>query len=494
MFVWTMDPAMYAKPTKPKFSDLHKAAAEGNLEKVKKLASKLENKNPKNDDGMTPIHLAAFKGHLAIIKFLVPLVEDKNPKANRFSRYVGRTPLHCAAEEGRLDVIEYLCENIEGDTNPADERMATPFQLAAQQGHLHVVSFYTGRLPNPNPGRLSDDAFRGWTPLHNAAGNGHLPIVQHICSLLNDKNPKDAIGFTPLHNAAYRGHLEVVKYLIQFVEDWRSSRDTGFWGRKNPLEWAKEEGHWDIVNFFQHLDRPQSRSSEPMLRKKGSLAELLASKSNAQATRSAPPATPVTSTAPMTQPTPITPVTQGNDQEYDIDRVLQFLGVDDSSTKKPKRKPKKKRAQGQLQEPSNVEQSATPSTPIPPAASASSVTPVTSITQGNDQEYDIERVRQSLSVDDDSSKKKPKRKSKKKKTKKTQDQIQDASNVEKPTYDECTICFEPRNPTYLFFPCGHATFCKDCALRLSENEEKRCPDCRSTIQGTCRVFGTIGSK
>ena len=53
--------------------------------------------------------------------------------------------------------------------------------------------------------------------------------------------------------------------------------------------------------------------------------------------------------------------------------------------------------------------------------------------------------------------------------------------------DECTICFEPRNPSYLFFPCGHATFCKDCALRLYE-VEKRCPDCRSPIQGTCRVF------
>ena len=54
--------------------------------------------------------------------------------------------------------------------------------------------------------------------------------------------------------------------------------------------------------------------------------------------------------------------------------------------------------------------------------------------------------------------------------------------------DECTICFEPRNPTFLFFPCGHATFCEDCALRLYKTEEKRCPDCRSPIQATCRVF------
>ena len=57
--------------------------------------------------------------------------------------------------------------------------------------------------------------------------------------------------------------------------------------------------------------------------------------------------------------------------------------------------------------------------------------------------------------------------------------------------DECTICFEHRNPTYLFSPCGHATFCKDCAERLYASAEKKCPDCRSTIKDIIRVFGTI---
>ena len=426
-----MDPTMSMRPTKPKFSDLHKAALEGNLEQVTKLVAKLKNKNPSNEDGITPMHLAALKGSLAIVKFIVPLARDKNPKAGRYTRYQAKTPLHLAAEEGHLDIIEYLLENIEGDINPTDGTMATAFHAAAQQGHLNIVSFYTRRLPNPNPAKLPNDEFRGWTPLHNAAGNGRLPVVQHICCLLEDKNPRDDIGFTPLHNAAYRGHLEVVKYLVQFVEDWRSSRDTGFWGRKNPLDWAKEEGHWDIINFFQRLERRPAKANKHV---------------KTSALTPETPATPVAPVAPVTPITPVTPVTQGNDQEYDIDRVLQSLGIDeDPSKKKPKKKPQKK--------------------------------------------------------------------SKKKKTKKPQDQ--EASTIEKPSSDaetvndsfplgaeaivetvkdECTICFEPRNPTYLFFPCGHATFCKDCALRLSENEEKRCPDCRATIQGTCRVFGTVGSK
>ena len=392
-------------------SEIHLAASDGNLERVKKLGGKLKNKNPPDDDGLTPMHLAAWNGHLAIVKFLVPLVRDKNPKARLDSIRDGKTPLHMAAEAGHLDVIEYILEHIDGDINPTEGTMATVLHFAAQAGHLNVVSFYTRRLPNPNPVKLTNDAFRGWTPLHNAAGNGHLPVVKHICNLIEDKNPQDAIGFTPLHNAAYRGHLEVVKYLLQFVED-KEPRDTGHWGEKTPLDWAKAEGHWNIINFFQRLDA-NSR-----------LKERRAAKANKHVKTST--------------------VTQGNDEEYDIDSVLQSLGIDeDTSKKKPKKKKSKKPQKPQNQEVSNIEQ---PS-------------------------CDAETVDDSLPLG-----------------------AEPIVDPPLPVKDECSICFEPRNPTYLFFPCGHATFCKDCALRLSENKEKRCPDCRTTIQGTCRVFGTIGSK
>ena len=77
----------------------------------------------------------------------------------------------------------------------------TVLHCAAQNGHLNVVSFYTDRIPDPNPGRLSNDQFRGRTPLHYAAQKGHLAVVQHICSRIEDKNPKDSSGNTPLHSA-----------------------------------------------------------------------------------------------------------------------------------------------------------------------------------------------------------------------------------------------------------------------------------------------------
>ena len=53
--------------------------------------------------------------------------------------------------------------------------------------------------------------------------------------------------------------------------------------------------------------------------------------------------------------------------------------------------------------------------------------------------------------------------------------------------EECTICFDTRIQTYMFYPCGHATFCKDCAFHLFK-KKKNCPDCRGLIKDTVRVY------
>ena len=57
----------------------------------------------------------------------------------------------------------------------------------------------------------------GCMPLHLAAWNGHLDILQH---LLKDKGEGDisvvdSRGNTPLHYAVYNNRTEVVKYIVQ---------------------------------------------------------------------------------------------------------------------------------------------------------------------------------------------------------------------------------------------------------------------------------------
>ena len=61
---------------------------------------KLEDKNPKNNTGKTPLHFAAQEGHLAVCQFIIEKVEEKNPKDNS-----GETPLRLATRNNHADVF-----------------------------------------------------------------------------------------------------------------------------------------------------------------------------------------------------------------------------------------------------------------------------------------------------------------------------------------------------------------------------------------------------
>ena len=286
-----------------------------------------------------------------------------------------------------------------GDINPSLGNGDTVLHVAAQHGHLNVVDFYTGKLPNPNPGKETSDPsdqYRGRTPLHIAAQCGHLAVVQHICNLLSDKNPKDSHGSTPLHLAAESGQTKVVKYLVQHVEDVHP-RCTLFGQAATPFDLANQEGHTAIVNILRPCQTAQKSVKKARRR----------------------------------------------EEETEIENILQHLGIDDEkekAKKKVKKKAKKTKKPQVPQAPNDEEASA--------AGAVALVDPVPPIPP-----------------------------------------VQE--NVEEEGGDECTICFGLLIHTYMFYPCGHATFCIDCASRLFKSEEKKCPDCRALIKDTIRVFGTI---
>jgi len=59
------------------------------------------------------------------------------------------------------------------------------------------------------------------TPLHRAAENGHLSVVEYLVNQNADINAQAYqrnIG-TPLHYAAQNGHLRVVEYLVNQKAD-----------------------------------------------------------------------------------------------------------------------------------------------------------------------------------------------------------------------------------------------------------------------------------
>ena len=55
----------------------------------------------------------------------------------------------------------------------------------------------------------------GFTPLHNAASEGHAQLVDLLLGTGGDINARDEDGATPMYLASKQGHLDVVKCLIR---------------------------------------------------------------------------------------------------------------------------------------------------------------------------------------------------------------------------------------------------------------------------------------
>ena len=68
--------------------------------------NKVEDKNPAENDGTTPLHYAAGNGHWEVCQLIVDHVQDKNPRDDH-----GVTPLHLAAGNGHWKICQLIVDS-----------------------------------------------------------------------------------------------------------------------------------------------------------------------------------------------------------------------------------------------------------------------------------------------------------------------------------------------------------------------------------------------
>jgi ankyrin repeat protein len=90
-------------------SKLHRAAKNGDIEKVCKLLDKGEDLEERDNWGMTPLQAAAMKGQTEIVKVLLSKGADVNAKVTDVMSPVhGKTPLDFAADGDHASTTELL--------------------------------------------------------------------------------------------------------------------------------------------------------------------------------------------------------------------------------------------------------------------------------------------------------------------------------------------------------------------------------------------------
>ena len=107
-------------------ADLHVAAKQGNVKKVKKLLAQGMDVNSLSASGHTPLHLSAGWDKRRVTKLL--LINGAKVNARNSS---GRTPLHLSAGRGHLKMVKFLLSR---GANPAilDRSDRTPADIARQ--------------------------------------------------------------------------------------------------------------------------------------------------------------------------------------------------------------------------------------------------------------------------------------------------------------------------------------------------------------------------
>jgi ankyrin repeat protein len=245
------------------FAAFLQAATAGNLFILGASLNANMDVNIVGDDQSSALHCAARAGRSSAVQYLLERGADCEAKNNK-----RRSPLHEALLSQDLETVDVLlqhgaksnnshvtvdclgrCDNIgilklyitHFGMNVTQDMLYGILTSASKAGHISTVNELLS-LTNKDANHLNttiDEKLekttsktqlksphatfswnpeityrRNFTPLHFAAADGHLKVVQLLVDHGFDINSRTGQNLSPLHSAARRGHANVTKFLL----------------------------------------------------------------------------------------------------------------------------------------------------------------------------------------------------------------------------------------------------------------------------------------
>ncbi|MGQ0702709.1 MAG: ankyrin repeat domain-containing protein [Gemmatimonadales bacterium] len=167
------------------------AARDGDLATLKGLVTRIPSLATVEYNYTPPIHFAVREGHRDITEFLLDRGADLGYRSYPFQESL----LTFAEDRGHHDVADLLRRQLSRRFALAPGMQA--ILAAAAKGDLAAVEAELTR--NPSLARASDET--GDTPLHQAARNGHLPVVRALLAAGATMDAVRGDGYRPVHCA-----------------------------------------------------------------------------------------------------------------------------------------------------------------------------------------------------------------------------------------------------------------------------------------------------
>ncbi|XP_015111959.1 protein phosphatase 1 regulatory subunit 16A isoform X3 [Diachasma alloeum] len=239
---------------------LLEAAARNDIDEVRRLLKKGVNPDSTNEDGLTALHQCCIDDNEEMMKLLTEF--GANVNAEDSEKW---TPLHAAATCGHLHLVRYL---IAAGANllavNADGNM--PYDICEDEKTLDCIE---GEMASRGVTQELIDETRAATEMQM------LVDLQKLASVGGDLEYKDHQGATPLHIAAANGYLRVVEFLLDQhvstdVEDndkWQPVHAAACWGHLEVLELLVQNGA-DLNAKNKHEETPADICEDPEIRER----------------------------------------------------------------------------------------------------------------------------------------------------------------------------------------------------------------------------------